>query len=192
MNSDSLNLELKGTLAIIHTPIQKSHVSWVRHSTSQKRKQSFLHRTYRTLCSIYFCLWFVWFFRATPAAYGSFQARGPIRATATSLHHSSRQRWILNPLSKARDQTCFLVDTSQIRFHGAMTGAPFTPFPGFIVLQSMSVMSHFSMGDKLAGSFMSHGPCQHVHLRRAHFSCSHDTRNIQEAPGIVRNMNPTS
>ena len=40
------------------------------------------------------------------------------------LHHSSRQRWILNPLSKARDQTCVLVDASQIRFHWAMLGMP--------------------------------------------------------------------
>ena len=30
------------------------------------------------------------------------------------LHHSSRQRRILNPLSKARDQTCVLMVTSQI------------------------------------------------------------------------------
>ena len=28
------------------------------------------------------------------------------------LHHSSLQRWILNPLSKAKDQTCILMDTS--------------------------------------------------------------------------------
>ena len=40
------------------------------------------------------------------------------------LHHSSQQRWILNPLSKARDQTCILMDTSQIRFRCAMTGSP--------------------------------------------------------------------
>ena len=33
------------------------------------------------------------------------------------LHHSSWQRWILNPLSKARDQTCVLMDANQIRFH---------------------------------------------------------------------------
>ena len=31
-------------------------------------------------------------------------------------HHSSRQCWILNPLNKARDGTCVLMDTSQIRF----------------------------------------------------------------------------
>ena len=30
-------------------------------------------------------------------------------------HHSSPQRRILNPLSKARDRTCVLMDASQIR-----------------------------------------------------------------------------
>ena len=33
------------------------------------------------------------------------------------LHHGSWQRWILNPLSDARDQICILMDTSQIDFH---------------------------------------------------------------------------
>ena len=33
------------------------------------------------------------------------------------LHHSSRQRWILNPLSEARDRTCILMDTSQMCYH---------------------------------------------------------------------------
>ena len=32
------------------------------------------------------------------------------------LHHSSRQRQILNPLSKARDQTRVLMDTSRIHY----------------------------------------------------------------------------
>ena len=36
-----------------------------------------------------------------------------------NLYHSSQQHWIFNPLSKARDQTHFLMDTSQIRFHCA-------------------------------------------------------------------------
>ena len=55
------------------------------------------------------------FFMATPAAYRDSQARGPIWAVAANphhshgnvrsepcwdLHHSSRQRWILNPLSE--------------------------------------------------------------------------------------------
>ena len=33
-----------------------------------------------------------------------------------NLHHSSRQHWILNPLSKARDRTHVLVETSWILF----------------------------------------------------------------------------
>ena len=33
------------------------------------------------------------------------------------LHHSSQQRWILNPLSGARDQTPNLMDTSQVHYH---------------------------------------------------------------------------
>ena len=35
------------------------------------------------------CLFiYAFFFRAEPEAYGSFQARGPIEATAAGLHHS--------------------------------------------------------------------------------------------------------
>ena len=40
------------------------------------------------------------------------------------LHHSSGQRWILNPLSEAREQTHVLMDPSQIHFHWATTGTP--------------------------------------------------------------------
>ena len=47
----------------------------------------------------------------------------PANATATAdiscvceLHHSSQQRWILNPLSKARDRTHILMDTSRIHY----------------------------------------------------------------------------
>ena len=40
------------------------------------------------------------------------------------LHHSSQPHWIFNPLSKAKDQTCVLMDASQIHFHGAMMGTP--------------------------------------------------------------------
>ena len=54
------------------------------------------------------------FFRAAPAAYGISQSRGRIRAAAAGLHHSSRQHQILNPLSKARDRTCILMDPSQV------------------------------------------------------------------------------
>ena len=77
--------------------------------------------------------------RSTPVTYGSSQARDRIRATAANLHHSHsntrskprlqptaqpRPRWILNPLSKARDGTCVLVDASQIHFCCTTAGTP--------------------------------------------------------------------
>ena len=40
----------------------------------------------------------------------------PEPSCVCNLHHSSRQHRILNPLSEARDQTCILMDTSQIYF----------------------------------------------------------------------------
>ena len=54
------------------------------------------------------------------------------RATATrdpslicSQHHSSQQRWMLNPLSKARDWTCNLIVPNRIHFnHWATMGTP--------------------------------------------------------------------
>ena len=42
------------------------------------------------------------------------------------LHHSSRQWQILNPLSKARNWTCDLLNAGQICFHWATM---WTPFP---------------------------------------------------------------
>ena len=45
----------------------------------------------------YFILLFA--FWATLVAYGGSQAKGGIGAAAASLHHSSLQCWILNPLS---------------------------------------------------------------------------------------------
>ena len=84
--------------------------------------------------SLKLCFWFLFFFfflfRATPVAYGEvprlrvqseLQLPDHTRATATQdpshicdLHHISRQHQILNPLSKARDQTCIFMETSQV------------------------------------------------------------------------------
>ena len=85
------------------------------------------------MCHFSLALFFFFFFclfafsRAAPMAYGGSQARGLIGAVATSLHqshrntgsvcnlhHSSQQRQILNPLSKARDQTRNLMVPSWI------------------------------------------------------------------------------
>ena len=49
-------------------------------------------------------------------------------------HHSSQQRWILNPLSKARDQTRNFMVTSWIHFRWATTG---TPVLIFLILLSV-------------------------------------------------------
>ena len=68
---------------------------------------------------IYFCL-----FRAAPAAYGGSQSRGLIGAIAAGLHHSSRQRRILNSLREARNGTRYLMVPSRIRFRCTTTGTP--------------------------------------------------------------------
>ena len=79
---------------------------------------------------IHICL-----FKASPMAYWSSQARDRIGATATAtampdmshicdLHHSSRQRQIFKPLSKARDRTCVFMDTSWVHYPWATTGTP--------------------------------------------------------------------
>ena len=77
--------------------------------------------------SFYFILFLL--FGATSAAYGRSRLRVeselqlPAYTTATAtqdlsrvcnLHHSSQQLWILNPLSKARDQTFSFMDTSWV------------------------------------------------------------------------------
>ena len=78
-------------------------------------------------------------FRAALTAYGGSQARGLIEAVAQAytratampdlshvcdVHHSSQQCRILNPSSKARDQTCNLMVPSWICFCGATSGTP--------------------------------------------------------------------
>ena len=59
---------------------------------------------------------FSFFLRAAPTAYGGSQARGCIGATAASLHHSSQQRRLFNPLSEVRDRTYNLMVPNQICF----------------------------------------------------------------------------
>ena len=92
-------------------------------------------------------------FRAAPATYIGSQARAQIGAklqadtTATAtpdlshicdLHHSSQQRQILNPLSKARDQTCnFMLPSRILRSHDQ------NPCESVFVLQISSFVSFF-------------------------------------------------
>ena len=112
----------------------------------------------------FFFLSFV-FFRATPTAHAGSQARGPIgvtayaRATATpdpsrvcDLHHSSRQRRIFNPLSKARDQTRNLMVPSWIHFHCTTTG---TPTRYYIMLYNKHVISTHTQTYRQLFNFMT-------------------------------------
>ena len=69
------------------------------------------------VCLLVHFSFFFFFFMATPAAYGSSQARGPIRPATASLHHSLKQQRILNPLNKARDQNGVLMDTGRVCYH---------------------------------------------------------------------------
>ena len=48
----------------------------------------------------------------------------PDPSCVCNLHHSSWQHQMLNPLSRARDWTCVLMDTSWIRYHWATMGTP--------------------------------------------------------------------
>ena len=68
------------------------------------------------------------------------------------IHHSSWQHWILNPLSGARDQTCILMDTTQVYY---LTTEPqwelhififftFLPLPSY-TLHSLSVSFSLSL-----------------------------------------------
>ena len=42
--------------------------------------------------------------------------------------YRSREHWILNPLSEARDQTCILMDASQVPHHRAAMETPIISF----------------------------------------------------------------
>ena len=91
------------------------------------------------LLFFFFLVFLSFFLRATPAAYGDSQARGPIGAVATGLHHSHsntgpepclqptpqpQQHRILNPLSEARDRTQVFMSTIPVRYCLAMKGTP--------------------------------------------------------------------
>ena len=48
----------------------------------------------------------------------------PDQSCVCDLYHSSQQCWILNPLSKARDESHILRDTSWVHYHWATMGTP--------------------------------------------------------------------
>ena len=60
-----------------------------------------------------------------------------------NLQHSSRQRRIPDPLSKARDQTQVLVDTSQVHFC-CTTGTPTLGFLKINIKDSQSLIQKWT------------------------------------------------
>ena len=109
-----------------------------KSGSSELALTSLMNNVLAAALLIFFFFGFVLFFcvfRPAPAAYGGSQARGPIRATAASLHrrsdpshvcdlhHSSWQHRILDPRSEARDGTCVLMDGSQVHFCCARTSS---------------------------------------------------------------------
>lgn len=58
-----------------------------------------------------------------PLAYAATTAM-PHLCRICDLRYSSWQCWILKPLSKARDRTLILMDTTLVCYHWAMTGTP--------------------------------------------------------------------
>ena len=55
------------------------------------------------------------------------QQRGAEPCRVCSLHHSSQQHRILNPLSKARDRTCNQSDSFPLRHNGNSSAGSFNP-----------------------------------------------------------------
>ena len=77
--------------------------------------------------SLFFFFFLILLFRAALVAslYHSHSSVGRSSSWCViELHHSSRQRRILNPLSKARDQTRILMDTCQVHYCWATKGIP--------------------------------------------------------------------
>ena len=84
------------------------------------------------------------------------QLLAPATVTATpdlsnvcNPHHSSQQRWIVNPLSKARDgtRTGILMDTTQVRYHWATVGTLGVSFQLFLIqLYFFSELAIFQLG----------------------------------------------
>ena len=78
----------------------------------------------------------------------------PVLSSVCDLHHSSQQPWIPDPLSKASDPTCILMDTSRVCFCWATKG---TPLLGFLNVTNLLFFSSYigiaTQIDNLCGCF---------------------------------------
>ena len=107
---------------------RSTHLDW-----GAQKELTTLHFSPSGLLSFFFFSFFSFFFLGPAVEHMEVPRLGveselqlPAYTTATArrdpshiceLHHSSWQCWILDPMSKARNRTCILTDTSQILFH---------------------------------------------------------------------------
>ena len=71
-----------------------------------------------------------------------------------NLHHSSCQHQIFNSLSRARDQTCILTSTSQVRYHWTTTEIPNQYFFFFLLFwPPHGIWKFLSQGSNPSGSY---------------------------------------
>ena len=136
------------------------------------------------LCKFFFFFFFFFLFcLKTPMAYGSSQVTGRIGAIAAglchsptawdlshvgSLQHSSWQHQIPDPLSKARNQTCVLIDTSQICFCWATMGTPCKFFFTSWVCYNLTQFRHW---DSIRESIRFHRLRVQSHEATPHLRC---------------------
>ena len=112
------------------------------------------------ISSLNFFFLFFYIFRDAPEAYGSSQATGRIGAAAVDLCCFPWQRQVLNPLSKARDLTHIVMDTSQVCYHWAIRGNPWLHFSVLRVHVTPSCL-----GCTCSAWDFSGGPCRSVSRR---------------------------
>ena len=137
MNILSLQLDINSMKTCTSSMSSKiNKFSLLHHKICAPCRKCMLTTTWNLLLLLLlFC-----FFGAALLAYGGSQARGLIGTTAAGLHHNHRNTrfepclqptpcsWrcqILNPLSKAKDQTWNLMVPSRIHFRCATMGTPF-------------------------------------------------------------------
>ena len=90
----------------------------------------------------------------------------PATATATTtrdpslichLHHNSQRCWILNPLSKAKDRTRIVMDTSQAHYCGSTMGTPILYFLNHMEIDVLTKMGKMVWNYLVGGLNLSFG-----------------------------------